>query len=138
MARLLAALLTGLAALAASTAARAVPLPEIVAPAVGPRCVLPAEQMRREHMELLRHQRARTVRQGIRGERFSLRLCIACHAGRDERGQPVSVAAPGQFCESCHRYAAVRIDCFQCHSGRPDPEAEAAARRIAGELAAGR
>ena len=28
-------------------------------------------------------------------------------------------AAPGDFCLSCHSYAAVKIDCFECHSGKP-------------------
>jgi hypothetical protein len=27
-------------------------------------------------------------------------------------------AAPGDFCVSCHTYAAVRIDCFECHASK--------------------
>ena len=31
----------------------------------------------------------------------------------------VRVDAPGQFCESCHRYTGVRLDCFGCHAAVP-------------------
>jgi hypothetical protein len=23
------------------------------------------------------------------------------------------------FCQSCHNYTAVKIDCFECHSNKP-------------------
>jgi hypothetical protein len=28
-------------------------------------------------------------------------------------------SAPGDFCVACHQYAAVKIDCFECHTGKP-------------------
>ena len=37
--------------------------------------------MRRNHMELLKHQRDDTVRSGIRGAKYSLKDCVGCHAG---------------------------------------------------------
>ncbi len=78
----------------------------------GEACVAPAEDMRRDHMNMLLHQRDRTLRQGIREPRFSLKRCIECHAGR-ETG---SVLGKDGFCSSCHTYASVRIDCFECHT----------------------
>ena len=82
----------------------------------GTQCVADPAFMRRNHMDLLRHQRDETVREGVRGQRFSLKGCIDCHASRTT----MSVAqAPGDFCVACHSYAAVKIDCFECHSSQP-------------------
>ena len=78
----------------------------------GEACVAPTEDMRRDHMNRLLHQRDRTLRQGIREPRFSLKRCVECHAGR-ETG---SVLGKDGFCSSCHTYASVRIDCFECHT----------------------
>ena len=89
----------------------------------GEACVAPAAEMRRDHMKMLLHQRDRTLRQGIRESRFSLKNCVDCHASR-ETG---SVLGKDGFCSSCHAYAAVRIDCFECHS--PNPRMQAAAKR---------
>ncbi len=97
------------------------PLPEGVG-----ECVAPTEEMRRDHMNLLKHQRNDTVRQGIRTERFSLAGCVGCHASKDADGDYVAVNAPGQFCAECHAYTAVKIDCFQCHATRPDQPETAA------------
>ena len=44
---------------------------------------------------------------------------IAALAGYDVPGA-IPVNAPGQFCESCHTYAAVKMDCFECHATVPD------------------
>ena len=82
----------------------------------GERCVADPAFMRRNHMDLLKHQRDDTVHGGIRGAKFSLKECIGCHAG----AKTGSVAqAPTDFCVSCHSYTAVSIDCFECHSSRP-------------------
>lgn len=75
-------------------------------------CVAPPEQMRREHPDMLRHQRDRTVRSGERGMKVSLNACIACHA--DRRSGSV-IGSDHAFCQGCHSYAAVHIDCFDCH-----------------------
>jgi hypothetical protein len=29
------------------------------------------------------------------------------------------VLGKDHFCQSCHNYAAVKIDCFECHSSKP-------------------
>jgi len=86
------------------------------------RCVEPTEAMRRYHMEFIRHQRDITVRSGVRGTKHSLSGCVSCHAGHDATGEPVPVNAKGQFCNSCHRYAAVTLNCFDCHATVPEGE----------------
>jgi hypothetical protein len=108
---IVAALLSGAAlwAAAGSTA------PAVERATAGP-CLADPAVMRRDHMEMLRHQRDRTVHLGERGAKASLQACIGCHAGT----KTGSVAASeGDFCVACHRYAAVQIDCFECHSSRP-------------------
>ncbi len=92
------------------------PLPVIERATAGAACVAPSEVMRRSHMDFLKHQRDDTVRGGVRGARYSLKACIDCHAS----AQTASVAkADTNFCISCHQYAAVSIDCFECHSTQP-------------------
>ena len=91
-----------------------VPMPAIEKPA-GERCVEETAFMRRNHMELLKHQRDRTVHDGIRTVRHSLNNCIECHAG----AKTGRVTGTDAFCESCHRYASVKLDCFECHADRP-------------------
>jgi [DsrC]-trisulfide reductase subunit J len=88
----------------------------------GEACVAPTGEMRREHMKMLLHQRDRTMRQGLREPRLSLKNCVDCHASR-ETG---SVLGKDGFCSNCHAYAAVNIDCFECHS--PNPQKRTAAR----------
>lgn len=79
-------------------------------------CVAPPEVMRRTHMDMLKHRRDSTVHQGIRGGDESLNRCISCHA-RTTKGE--AVGAPDAFCQSCHDYVGVKLDCFECHQGRP-------------------
>ena len=94
-----------------------------LAPAIpeasGERCVADTALMRRDHMKFLTHQRDRTVHDGVRTERFSLKGCIDCHAVNGPDAEPVSAESPDHFCRVCHDYAAVRIDCFECHASRP-------------------
>lgn len=89
----------------------------------GEQCVAETDFMRRDHMRLLVHQRDETVLKGIRDEPFSLSECVDCHAQVAESGEPVRIDAEGQFCQSCHAYAAVKIDCFGCHAAVPDQAA---------------
>ena len=85
----------------------------------GDKCVAPTDWMRRFHMTTLTHQRDKTVHEGIRTEQFSLKGCIDCHQVKGGDGKPVTVADPQHFCRTCHDYAAVRVDCFDCHASRP-------------------
>lgn len=79
----------------------------------GERCVEPTAVMRRDHMRFLEHQRDATVHGGIRGAKHSLKGCIDCHASTKTGsvGQ-----ASSDFCVACHQYAAVKVDCFECHN----------------------
>lgn len=86
----------------------------------GDACVADTAFMRRNHMDLMVHQRDETVLEGIRGAPYSLSECVDCHAQKDEQGEAIRVDDEGQFCQSCHSYAAVKIDCFSCHAAVPD------------------
>lgn len=82
----------------------------------GDRCVEDTAFMRRNHMELLKHHRNETLRQGIRTTKYSLKGCVECHAS-DKTG---SVAASKEdFCVSCHEYAGTDLDCWDCHATKP-------------------
>jgi len=113
-----------LAVLAAGAAAHAqaaadesaTPRPAIIVEKEG-HCIEPADRIRRDHPDLLRHQRDQTVRAGVRGARVSLRTCVDCHASRSN-GSVIGTSR--NFCQGCHEFAAVRLDCFECHSPRPD------------------
>jgi hypothetical protein len=101
-------------ALAAEGAASRVPKPVVAISATGS-CVEETQFMLRNHMELLKHHRDRTVREGVRTTQHSLANCVACHASR-ETGRVTG--SKDAFCESCHRFAAVTLDCFECHADR--------------------
>ena len=83
------------------------------------RCVEPTDFMRRNHMEVIKHQRDATVHDGIRSTKHSLAGCIACHVAQGPSGQPVPVNDERQFCGACHEFAAVRLNCFDCHATVP-------------------
>ena len=110
------------------TATAAVAQPVIERATKGTQCVADPAFMRRNHMDLMKHQRDDTVHAGMRAGKFSLKGCVECHAS-PETG---SVAASStDFCVSCHSYAAVKIDCFECHSSRPGGS-QLAAREASG------
>ena len=75
-------------------------------------CVEPTKVMRRDHMQFILHQRDKTVHDGIRTTKHSFANCVDCHADT----KTGSVLGQDGFCESCHVYAAVKLDCFECHS----------------------
>lgn len=94
--------------------------PIIKVPTNAEGCIRPTEFMRRNHMHLLTHKRDKTMRQGIRTKDASLSACVDCHANKNIDGSFIPVNAPGQFCSACHIYAAVKLDCFECHRTTPD------------------
>ncbi len=79
------------------------------------KCVEDTATMRREHPDMLKHQRDLTVHEGIRTRAHSLKECVACHAST----KTGSVLGDKGFCQSCHEYASVKIDCFSCHASKP-------------------
>lgn len=84
--------------------------------AKGAQCVEPTDVMRRNHMDYLKHHRDATMRQGIRTKKYSLKACIECHVP----AQSTQASEQEHFCKSCHLYAGVRPDCFQCHATQPE------------------
>jgi hypothetical protein len=82
----------------------------------GEKCVEDTAFMRRNHMDLLKHHRNETMRQGIRTTKHSLKGCVECHAS----SKTGSVASSKEdFCVACHSYAAVKPDCWECHATKP-------------------
>jgi len=79
------------------------------------KCVEDTATMRREHPDMLRHQRDLTVHEGIRTRQHSLKECVSCHAST----KTGSVLGEKGFCQSCHDYASVKLDCFSCHASKP-------------------
>lgn len=97
----------------------------VVAASAGDECVLPAAEMRFEHMELLDDWRDEVVREHTRfrdealqnGKRVHVEIeratgfreksltntCLGCHTDRES------------FCDRCHGYAGEDPYCWDCH-----------------------
>jgi len=82
-------------------------------------CVEETDFMRRNHMEVIKHQRDATVHSGIRSTKHSLSGCVECHASVGPDGAVVPVDAKGQFCHACHAFTAIGMNCFDCHATVP-------------------
>ena len=111
---LLLALLACLPLAAAADVART-PQPDILVEKEG-HCIAPVDEIRRNHPDMLRHQRDLTVHAGVRGTRVSLNACIDCHANRSNGSV---LGTEKNFCQGCHEFVAVRLDCFECHQATP-------------------
>jgi len=107
---LVAALLLGGAAGGLALAAG----PALDAARSGP-CVEDPALMRRVHMEFLKHDRDDTVRRGIRPVKHSFSACVDCHANAKDGSV---LGSERHFCQGCHAYAAVKLDCFDCHASK--------------------
>jgi hypothetical protein len=90
------------------------PEPEIDRAVAGTECVLPLEEIRVRHMELIDDWRNEVVREGNRmredleraprfPEKSLTNTCLGCHTDR--------VA----FCDSCHNYVGEKPYCWDCH-----------------------
>lgn len=79
-------------------------------------CILPKEEMRTAHMQLLNDWRTSVVRDNQRvyvapdGKKYEMSLqneCMKCHSNKS------------QFCDQCHTYAGLSTDstpyCWTCH-----------------------
>jgi hypothetical protein len=119
--------ITGLAtaALAAEAESSGVPMP-VIPMGMGDSCVEDTDFMRRNHMDMLKHQRDETTLRGVRTRQYSLVECINCHVVSGPGSEAVSASDPQHFCRACHDYAAINIDCFQCHASRPETGASTA------------
>jgi hypothetical protein len=110
--RLLVSLLLCLCIPAVWAAESNTPKPDI---GKGGQCVKDTQWMRLNHMHLLKHQREETVRKGIRNDQDGLKSCVECHASLKDDSV---LAREDSFCVACHRYEAVKIDCFECHASK--------------------
>ena len=132
-------LISGTAAAAMRTVAKNDDPPQALVPhppkGKGEHCVAPTSFMRRYHMSMLLHHRKVVVHEGIRTEQYDLNRCISCHAVRGADGKFVSYSNPKHFCRSCHDFAAVSIDCFECHASRPSEPGKSATILTPGKLA---
>lgn len=84
-------------------------------------CVEPVKDMRRNHMNFILHQRDKTMIQGIRTKKHSFKGCISCHQVKGKDDKPVTHKSEKHFCNSCHSYVSIKIDCFECHASTPQP-----------------
>ncbi len=106
--------------LMSNTASAETPFPTIHEPTdKSVKCIQPEDEMRRNHMKYILHERDETMHEGIRDEPESLANCINCHIEPDENGNVPRIDSTDHFCHGCHEYASVQIDCFQCHADRP-------------------
>ena len=126
MARILLAIATAILAAGFAHAADSerVPKPAIVIEK-GDKCVADKDTMRRDHMKFLKHQRDKTMREGVRTEQHSLNGCINCHASQKTGSV---IGSNENFCQGCHAYAAVKLDCFECHQAKPGAARPAASQ----------
>ena len=76
------------------------------------KCIAPTDEMRLNHMDMLKHQRDKTLREGVRGAKVSLNGCIECHASKKTGSV---IGQDDNFCQTCHAYVAVKLDCWDCH-----------------------
>lgn len=101
-----------------------VPLPYIIPAVKGTKCVQPTDVMRRRHYEFLLRHRTETMHEGIRTKKYSLKECIQCHVPQEGTTAAAENAGKGFFCQNCHVYAGVKVDCFECHSTKPEKTTE--------------
>ena len=81
-------ILSGLIMLLPAEGMAETPFPTIHEPeGEGVKCVQPEDEMRRNHMNYILHQRDKTVHEGIRTEEYSLAKCIDCHVEPNEKGE---------------------------------------------------
>lgn len=88
-------------------------VPNLTLPAKEKQCILPAAQMRSQHMQLLVKWREDVVRHDDRRflapdgkvyDKSLTRTCLGCHNKQE-------------FCDRCHQYAGVSGPyCWNCHN----------------------
>ncbi|MDH5679752.1 MAG: hypothetical protein OEZ28_14200 [Nitrospinota bacterium] len=69
----------------------------------GEKCVKETDWMRRNHMNMLKHTRDDSVRDGVPAGESGLAGCVSCHPKR------------GEFCDSCHSFVGASPECWRCH-----------------------
>lgn len=77
-------------------------------------------EVRKNHMNYLLHKRDQTVHEGVRTKEHSFKECINCHVPKLEGENKLRHTDEKHFCSTCHTYAGVKLDCFQCHTDQPE------------------
>lgn len=114
-----AVLLGSLLAVGAFPLQAEVPLPEVPKARAGvEHCVEDTKVMRKKHYSFILHQRDDTMYGGIRTSKHAFKECIACHIQPRADGSFPTHEDPDHFCSACHNYAAVNVDCFDCHADK--------------------
>jgi hypothetical protein len=106
------------------------PKPDVsVAKAKAEHCAISDDEseVRKNHMDYLLHKRDQTVHEGIRTKSHSFKECINCHVPKLEGENKLRHTDEKHFCSTCHVYAGVKLDCFQCHTDQPEENATATA-----------
>lgn len=93
-------------------------VPKLEMPRNATQCVLPADEMRAKHMQLLNQWRDDVLRDGDRGfvveidgkmyQKSLMNTCMQCHLSKKN------------FCDRCHTYASVSPYCWDCHIAPED------------------
>lgn len=96
------------------------PLPSVPAAVKGGQCVEDTADMRRNHMDYLKHHRDETMHKGIRTKKHSLKECLECHVPAEAGLASAGKTEEDHFCINCHAYAGVTLDCFECHTTKPE------------------
>ncbi len=125
MTRLIASILIWAALLGGSVIAEShqgIPLGPTIPKALGDPHPEGSLFMRINHMKLMLHDRDEVVLSGNREIKYSIAECVACHVVAGPDALPISAKNENHFCSSCHIFTAVKIDCFQCHNSKPDPQ----------------
>lgn len=88
-------------------------MPELKKVTKAKECVMPADEMRKNHMQLLNQWRDWALREGKRtyvsesGKEYNISLqntCMDCHVSKKD------------FCDKCHTDAGVSPYCWECHT----------------------
>lgn len=77
-------------------------------------CLLPHEQIRREHGTLLKQAHDVASLQH-RAPNYHLGDCLDCHIYKNAAGKFPEIDSSAHFCQSCHLFVGTKIACFSCH-----------------------
>ncbi len=105
---------------------------ESVAKAKAEHCAISDDEseVRKNHMNYLKHKRDRTVHDGIRTKDHSFKECINCHVPKLEGENKLRHTDEKHFCSTCHTYVGVKLDCFECHTDQPEAQDAAKAEGV--------
>lgn len=77
-------------------------------------CLLPLEQIRREHGDLLKQSHDAATLQHL-APSYHLGDCLDCHISKNAQGKFLAGNSSVHFCQRCHVFVGTRISCFNCH-----------------------